>query len=790
MRSPATSAAAPATARSSMRRCRPAPRRRRPLRGAPPKRRAAVGGLADGRDLIVGDADRASSPRPRARTSLARALRCAIRTRPLVAGCTDVGLWVTKALAELRQGDLARPRARARPDRGRAGRARASARPRPSPTPMRRSPAIDPDLGEIMRRFGARRSAPPARSAATSPTARRSATSRRPHRARCELELRQGERVRTLPLEDFFLAYRKQDRQPGEFVRRVHRPQAARRTRHFRCFKVSKRFDEDISAVLGAFKLRRSRGARSRRRASPTAAWPASRARARAAEAALVGASLDEPAHLGAGPRRARGGLRAAVAIIAPRPPTGRSRRATCCVKALIEIAPASARHPHRGLRELPRRRSRPMDERPDRPEAQRPSGLGRSAGARRFVLALTQPASLRGKGSSGPSYATFTAAAARLGLEARAGRGEYLDDIREPDGTLHVAVGQSPRARGRLIALDLERCRAAPGVVAVLTAADIPGQQRRLAGLRRRPDVCRGRRHRSTARRCSRSWRQDPRRRPPRRPARARIEIDAEPPSVTRRGRDRARRDGAARLRLRPRRRRGRARRRAAPARRVAAIGGQEHFYLEGQVALAVPGEDGAMHVLSSTQHPTEVQHVVARVLGRARRHGDVRDAPHGRRLRRQGEPGDAMGGDRGARRPRDRPPLQAPARPRRRFRPHRQAPRLPLRLARSASTTTGGSPGYDVEHLARCGFPQDLSQGVVDRTMFHADNAYLLPAVRIGSRRLQDQHGLQHGVPRLRRPAGHAGDRAGDGPRSPTPPAAIRSTCARPTSMRPGAT
>src|SRR3712207_6829682 len=45
--------------------------------------------------------------------------------------------------------------------------------------------------------------------------------------------------------------------------------------------------------------------------------------------------------------------------------------------------------------------------------------------------------------------------------------------------------------------------------------------------------------------------------------------------------------------------------------------IGGQEHFYLEGQVALAVPEEDGAMHVLSSTQHPTEVQHVVARVLG-----------------------------------------------------------------------------------------------------------------------------------------------------------------------------
>ena len=52
--------------------------------------------------------------------------------------------------------------------------------------------------------------------------------------------------------------------------------------------------------------------------------------------------------------------------------------------------------------------------------------------------------------------------------------------------------------------------------------------------------------------------------------------------------------------------------------------IGGQEHFYLEGQVALAVPGEDGAMLVYSSTQHPSEVQHVVARVLGAA---GFLRD-------------------------------------------------------------------------------------------------------------------------------------------------------------------
>ena len=45
----------------------------------------------------------------------------------------------------------------------------------------------------------------------------------------------------------------------------------------------------------------------------------------------------------------------------------------------------------------------------------------------------------------------------------------------------------------------------------------------------------------------------------------------------------------------------------------------------------------------------------------------------------------------------------------------------------------------GYKVAHLVRCGYSADLSQGVVDRTMFHSDNAYYLPAVRIDTRRLK---------------------------------------------------
>src|SRR5690349_6386485 len=50
-------------------------------------------------------------------------------------------------------------------------------------------------------------------------------------------------------------------------------------------------------------------------------------------------------------------------------------------------------------------------------------------------------------------------------------GVAQYIDDIREPDGTLHVAIGQSPKARGRLVALDLRAVREQPGVVTVLTA-------------------------------------------------------------------------------------------------------------------------------------------------------------------------------------------------------------------------------------------------------------------------------------------------------------------------------
>jgi xanthine dehydrogenase small subunit len=106
--------------------------------------------------------------------------------------------------------------------------------------------------------------------------------------------LQRGQAVRSLPLEDFFLAYGKQDRGAGEFVRCVRVPKLGA-NEHLRCYKISKRFDQDISAVMGAFKLTLdgTRVARARIAFGGMAATPK---RARAAEAALGGADVRDPA--------------------------------------------------------------------------------------------------------------------------------------------------------------------------------------------------------------------------------------------------------------------------------------------------------------------------------------------------------------------------------------------------------------------------------------------------------------------------------------------------------------
>ena len=101
------------------------------------------------------------------------------------------------------------------------------------------------------------------------------------------LALRQGSWRRTLPLEDFFIAYGRQDRQPGEFVEGIEVPLVAD-PGELRCYKISKRFDQDISAVCGCFNIHVKAGAvvEARIAFGGMAATPK---RASAVEAALMG---------------------------------------------------------------------------------------------------------------------------------------------------------------------------------------------------------------------------------------------------------------------------------------------------------------------------------------------------------------------------------------------------------------------------------------------------------------------------------------------------------------------
>ncbi|MEL6437070.1 MAG: xanthine dehydrogenase molybdopterin binding subunit [Pseudomonadota bacterium] len=159
--------------------------------------------------------------------------------------------------------------------------------------------------------------------------------------------------------------------------------------------------------------------------------------------------------------------------------------------------------------------------------------------------------------------------------------------------------------------------------------------------------------------------------------------------------------------------------------------IGGQDHFYLETHIALAVPAEDADMTVYSSTQHPTEVQHHVAHVLGRYAHSIDVQ-------VRR-------MGGGFGGKESQATIIAAAAA-----ILADRTGKPVKLRMKRSADMTATGKRhdmvsrwkvgitnegrivGADVEYLARAGNSPDLSGPVLTRSLTHTDNAYHIPAAR----------------------------------------------------------
>lgn len=313
-------------------------------------------------------------------------------------------------------------------------------------------------------------------------------------------------------------------------------------------------------------------------------------------------------------------------------------------------------------------------------------------------------------------------------------GRAAYTDDLPEPRDLLHLAVGMSRVAHAELGTVDLSRVSAVPGVVAVCLASDIVGDnncgpivaddpifaadhvqyagQAVFAVAATTVDV---------ARKAARLARVDYR------------ELDAilDPltavakksfvlPSETLvRGEPDAALDAA------PRR-----------LQRRMFLGGQDQFYLEGQIAMAVPQDDGCLTVYSSTQHPDEVQTLVARATCRTA--NDVTVI-----CRRMGG---AFGGKE------SQAALIACIAA---LMADKTGRACKLRLDRDDDMIMTGKRhdfvidydvgfddsglilGIDFELASRCGMSADLSGPVNDRAMFSCDNAYYLENVRILSHR-----------------------------------------------------
>ena len=222
-------------------------RRERAKRGAPSL------ALRDSEDIFIGTRERFFAA-PASIVALAK-LYYSHPDATLIAGSTDVGLWVTKQLRDLPKVIwLGRVKGLDEIEDRRDAVSFGAMVTHTEAMPY--LAALDRDLGELMRRFAGTQ----IRMAATvgGNIANGSPIGDLPPALialGATLGLQRGERPRTLPLENYFLDYGKQDRQPGEFVRVVRIPKFGE-GEHFRCYKISKRFDSDISAVMGAFKLR------------------------------------------------------------------------------------------------------------------------------------------------------------------------------------------------------------------------------------------------------------------------------------------------------------------------------------------------------------------------------------------------------------------------------------------------------------------------------------------------------------------------------------------------------
>ena len=304
-------------------------------------------------------------------------------------------------------------------------------------------------------------------------------------------------------------------------------------------------------------------------------------------------------------------------------------------------------------------------------------------------------------------------------------GKAVYVDDMPEYPNQLHIAVGGSAHAHANIKSIDLTSVRETLGVVDVITVHDVPGHVdigpvfsgdpvlvEKLCEYIGQPIFAVAADTMEIAKAAV---------------AKANIEYDVLEPTLSvekaledkffvRPTHQHIRGDSAKALKEAPHRIQGQQH-----------VNGQEHFYLEGQVCSVMPTEDGGMKVYSSTQHPTEVQKLVAEVLDISLNKVQVE-------IRR-------MGGGFGGKETQAAPLACIAA-----IVANKTGRPVKYRMSRSDDMVMTGKRhpffnkydvafddqgimmGSDIMVAGNCGNSPDLSDAIVDRAMFHSDNAYYL--------------------------------------------------------------
>jgi xanthine dehydrogenase molybdopterin binding subunit/xanthine dehydrogenase small subunit len=488
---------------------------------------------------------------------------------------------------------------------------------------------------------------------------------------------------RRLSLESFFLGYRKTALKPGELIKEIVIPRAPSQIRREDFLKVSKRRELDISIVAGAYRVDLGPdGVVQTARIAYGGVSLATR-RARTAEAALEGRRIEEVRK------------EVAAALAEEYQPIGDVRGSAAYRKALVV-----------SLWE-------------------------------KFASA-EQSIAMDGKLEFQQGDASAVADGSRA-LHHESARGHvsgsalYVDDLAQRRPMLEAWPVCSTCARARIKRRNADKARRAPGVIAVLMAEDIPGINN--VGTARHDEPLLASDEvfyhgqlialvvANSIREC--------------REAAALVEVDYEPlkpilgiteaiakgsfltdPHTLTRG------DCQKALAAAPHNIEG-----------EFSSGGQEHFYLETHAAWAEPGEKDTLFVCSSTQHPSEIQTIVAEVLG-TQRNSIVVQAPR-------------MGGAFGGKEVQGNTFAALVA-----LAAVKTGKPVRLQLDRDLDIMITGkrhpfyskyAAGYDdegrllgvlVEIFSDGGWSLDLSQPIIDRALFHLDNIYYIPAVSFTGR------------------------------------------------------